>query len=53
MVIKCPHCGCEDFETFDRVGDGTYTPIDLCVCVECETQFRVIYKVDRVEEECP
>jgi DNA-directed RNA polymerase subunit RPC12/RpoP len=51
MEIKCPHCGSAEFETFDRVGDGTYTPTDLCVCVECETQFRIIYKVDRIEEE--
>jgi formate dehydrogenase maturation protein FdhE len=53
MEIKCPHCGSEDFETFDRVGDGTCAPTDLCVCDECETQFRIIYKIDRIEKESP
>ena len=51
MIGKCPNCGSKDFETFDRIGDGTCSPTDLCVCDDCGTQFRIIYKIDRVEKE--
>ena len=51
MEIKCPYCGSKDYECYDRVGDGTMTPEDLCVCEECDGQFSILYAVDRIKKE--
>ena len=51
MKIKCPYCGSEDYECYDRVGDGTFEPVDLCVCEACDKQFQIVYTVSRIEKE--
>ena len=51
MRIECPFCGSEDYECYDRVGNGTLEPIDLCVCEDCNRQFQIIYAVSRIEKE--
>jgi sarcosine oxidase delta subunit len=51
MEIKCPYCGSVEYECFDRVGDGTMTPKDLCVCENCDKQFSIIYAVDCIVKE--
>ena len=51
MRIGCPYCGSEDYECYDRVGDGTLEPIDLCVCEVCDKQFQIVYTVSRIEKE--
>ena len=51
MKIECPYCGSEDYECYDRVGDGTLEPVDLCVCETCDKQFQIVYTVSRIEKE--
>ena len=51
MTIKCPFCGSENYECYDRVGDGTFEPVDLCVCENCDKQFQIVYTVSRIEKE--
>ena len=50
MIIKCPYCGSNDYECFDRVGDGTDTPRDLCSCLECDGIFDIVYKFSHIEK---
>lgn len=50
MEIACPYCGSENYECFDRVGDGTTEPRDLCVCENCDKQFDIIYTINRIEK---
>lgn len=52
MTIKCPYCGSEEYECFDRTGEGTMNPMDLCVCEDCGKQFSIIFEaVDVVKED--
>lgn len=51
MEIKCPYCGSEEYECYDRCGDGTMRPIDLCVCEECEKQFSIIFEAVEIIKE--
>ena len=51
MEIKCPYCGSVEYECFDRVGDGTMIPKDLCVCENCDKLFSILYTVHCVEKE--
>ena len=51
MRIECPYCGSEDYVCFDRVGDGTINPIDLCVCENCDKQFSIVYEAVRIKKE--
>ena len=51
MRIECPYCGSEEYECYDRVGDGTIEPIDLCVCEACDKQFQIVYTVNRIATE--
>ena len=51
MRIECPYCGSENCECYDRVGDGTFEPIDLCVCEECNKQFQIVCTISRSEKE--
>ena len=51
MKLVCPFCGSDEFECFDRVGDGTLQPEDLCVCEECGEQFRILYGVKEIVKE--
>lgn len=51
MEIKCPYCGSKEYECYDRVGDGTMQPTDLCVCEACDKEFSIIYKVDYIKKE--
>ena len=51
MRIECPYCGSEDYECYDRVGNGTLEPVDLCVCEDCDKQFQIVYTVNRIEKE--
>lgn len=51
MKIKYPYCGSENYECFDRCGDGTMRPIDLCVCEECDKQFSIIFEAVEVVKE--
>ena len=39
--LKCPKCGCEDFE-WDNDGSYPNTEIWDCKCCECGHKFRVI-----------
>ena len=50
MEIACPYCGSENYECFDRVGDGTVEPRDLCVCEDCNKQFDIVYTISRIEK---
>ena len=51
MEIKCPYCGSEEYECYDRVGDGTMAPEDLCVCEKCDKQFSILYTASRIVKE--
>ena len=48
IEIKCPHCGGDDYETFDTSGGYGAEISELCECYDCGKQFRVIYKPDRI-----
>lgn len=50
-MVKCPYCGSEEYECYNRSGDGTMNPVDLCVCEECDKQFSIIYTIERIEKE--
>ncbi len=51
MEIKCPYCGSEEYEVYDKCGDGTMYPVDLCVCLDCDKQFSILYTVYRIKKE--
>lgn len=51
MELKCPYCGSAEYECYDRVGDGTMTPEDLCVCEKCDKQFSILYTAYRIKKE--
>lgn len=51
MKISCPYCGSTEYECYDRVGDGTMTPEDLCVCEKCDGQFSILYAACRIVKE--
>lgn len=51
MKIACPYCGHTDYECFDRVGEGTMEPIDLCICENCDKTFHVVFTFNRVEKD--
>ena len=51
MKIKCPYCGSEEYEVYDTCGGGGENIEELCVCLDCDGQFSVIYVVDCIEKE--
>ena len=51
MTIKCPYCGSEEFEIYDTCKDDEETIQELCVCLDCNKQFSVIYTFDCVVKE--
>ena len=51
MELKCPYCGSEEYEVYDKCGDGTMYPVDLCVCLDCDKQFSILYTVYRIKKE--
>ena len=51
MKIECPYCGSEEFEVYNTCGGSGETIQELCVCLDCDKQFSIIYAVDCVEKE--
>lgn len=51
MELKCPYCGSEEYEVYDKCGDGTMYPVDLCVCLDCDKQFSILYTVYCIKKE--
>ena len=51
MEIKCPYCGSEEFEVYDTCGGSGENILELCVCLDCDKQFSIIYVADCVEKE--
>lgn len=51
MKIKCPYCGSEEYEVYDTCGGSGENIEELCVCLDCDGQFSVIYVVDCIEKE--
>lgn len=49
-MIKCPHCGSENFEIFDTIGgvDGE-DMVQLCSCFKCDKNFYIVYEYSHVE----
>lgn len=50
MKIECPYCGSEEYEVYDICGGGKNLE-ELCVCLDCDKQFSIIYVVDCVGKE--
>jgi hypothetical protein len=46
MIIKCPYCGCEEYDCYDMTDDL----IKKCVCYDCEAIFDVVYEPVRIEK---
>ena len=51
MQLICPVCGSEDYECYDIVGEGTPNPEALCLCYECETDFRIHYVATHITKD--
>ena len=51
MKIECPYCGSEEFEVYDTCGGSGENILELCVCLDCDKQFSIIYAFDCVEKE--
>lgn len=51
MTIKCPYCESEEYEWFDTCGMDEESIQKLCVCLDCDKQFSVIYVVDCIVKE--
>ena len=50
MKIECPYCGSEEYEVYNICGGGKNLE-ELCVCLDCDGQFSIIYVVDCIEKE--
>lgn len=46
MIVKCPYCGCEEYDCYDITDDLR----KKCVCYGCDEIFDVVYEPVRIEK---